>query len=185
MGTKRANWLTNTEGVKSYKILKILSINMTKQDKIFMREAIRLSIEGMESGEGGPFGCVIVKNGSIIGRGNNRVTSTNDPTAHAEVVAIRAACQYLNAFQLEGCTVYTSCEPCPMCLGAIYWARPDRIFYACTREDAAAIDFDDEFLYRELVLPMPERRIPIVGLLREEGVVAFQKWKNKLDKTAY
>jgi tRNA(Arg) A34 adenosine deaminase TadA len=129
-----------------------------KQDKIFMREAIALSLKGMKNGEGGPFGCVIVKNGEIIGRGNNCVTSTNDPTAHAEVVAIRNACRYLNSFQLAGCTLYTSCEPCPMCLGAIYWARPDRIVYACTREDAAAIDFDDDFLYKELVAPMSERR---------------------------
>jgi guanine deaminase len=158
---------------------------MTEQDKQFMREAIQLSLEGMTRGEGGPFGCVIVKNGEIVGRGNNRVTSTNDPTAHAEVVAIRDACKHLGDFQLEGCTIYTSCEPCPMCLGAIYWARPDRIFYACNRDDAAAIDFDDEFLYREMVTPLPNRRIPILNLLREEGLKAFQAWKNKTDKTAY
>ena len=150
-----------------------------------MREAIALSLNGMKNGEGGPFGCVIVKNGIVIGRGNNRVTSTNDPTAHAEVVAIRDACRHLNSFQLEGCTIYTSCEPCPMCLGAIYWARPDRIVYACTREDAAAIDFDDDFLYKELVAPMSERRIPIVPLLREEGLVVFREWKNKGDKKGY
>ena len=158
---------------------------MNDQDKIFMREAIALSIKGMKNGEGGPFGCVIVKNSVVIGRGNNRVTSTNDPTAHAEVVAIRDACQKLSSFQLDGCTIYTSCEPCPMCLGAIYWARPDRIIYACTREDAAAIDFDDDFLYKELVAPMPERRIPILPLLREEGLVAFKAWKNKVDRTTY
>ena len=150
-----------------------------------MREAIALSIKGMKNGEGGPFGCVIVKNSVVIGRGNNRVTSTNDPTAHAEVVAIRDACQKLSSFQLDGCTIYTSCEPCPMCLGAIYWARPDRIIYACTREDAAAIDFDDDFLYKELVAPMSERRIPIFPLLREEGLEAFKEWKNKVDRTAY
>ena len=150
-----------------------------------MREAIALSLNGMKNGEGGPFGCVIVKNGVVIGRGNNRVTSTNDPTAHAEVVAIRDACRHLNSFQLTGCTIYTSCEPCPMCLGAIYWARPDRIVYACTREDAAAIDFDDDFLYKELVAPMLERQIPIVPLLREEGLVVFKEWKNKGDKKAY
>ncbi len=158
---------------------------MTEQDKNFMREAIALSFKGMKNGEGGPFGCVIVKNGVVIGRGNNRVTSTNDPTAHAEVVAIRDACKHLSSFQLDGCTIYTSCEPCPMCLGAIYWARPDRIVYACTREDAAAIDFDDDFLYKELVAPMSERRIPILPLLREEGFAAFVEWKNKGDKTAY
>ena len=150
-----------------------------------MREAIALSLNGMKNGEGGPFGCVIVKNGVVIGRGNNRVTSTNDPTAHAEVVAIRDACRHLNSFQLTGCTIYTSCEPCPICLGAIYWARPDRIVYACTREDAAAIDFDDDFLYKELVAPMLERQIPIVPLLREEGLVVFKEWKNKGDKKAY
>ena len=158
---------------------------MNDQDKIFMREAIALSIKGMKNGEGGPFGCVIVKNSVVIGRGNNRVTSTNDPTAHAEVVAIRDACQKLSSFQLDGCTIYTSCEPCPMCLGAIYWARPDRIIYACTREDAAAIDFDDDFLYKELVTPMSERRIPILPLLREEGLVAFKAWKNMVNRTAY
>ena len=123
---------------------------ITEQDKKFMREAIAQSFEGMRRGEGGPFGCVIVKNGEIIGRGNNRVLMNNDPTAHAEVTAIRDACQNIQYFQLEGCVVYTSCEPCPMCLGAIYWARPERIVYACTREDAAEIDFDDEFLYGEL-----------------------------------
>ncbi|MDZ7879080.1 MAG: nucleoside deaminase [Saprospiraceae bacterium] len=156
-----------------------------KQDKIFMREAIALSLNNMNTGEGGPFGCVIVKNGVIIGRGNNRVTSTNDPTAHAEIVAIRDACRYLNSFQLEDCTIYTSCEPCPMCLGAIYWARPARIVYACTREDAAAIDFDDDFLYKELVTPLSERVIPIEPLLRKEGLVAFNAWKNKNDKKVY
>jgi guanine deaminase len=158
---------------------------MTEQDKIFMREAIALSLEGMQKGEGGPFGCVIVKNGVVVGRGNNRVASTNDPTAHAEVVAIRNACQNLNSFQLDGCTVYTSCEPCPMCLGAIYWARPERIVYACTRKDAADIDFDDDFLYQELVAPMNERRIPILPLLREEGLVAFKEWQAKRDKIVY
>jgi tRNA(Arg) A34 adenosine deaminase TadA len=156
-----------------------------KQDILFMREAISLSRNGMQKGGGGPFGCIIVKNGKIIGRGNNRVTSTNDPTAHAEIVAIRAACKKLKAFQLEDCTIYTSCEPCPMCLGAIYWARPARIVYACTREDAASIDFDDDFLYRELTLPLPERHIPITQVLREEGYAVFEEWKNKVDKVLY
>lgn len=155
-------------------------------DKIFMREAIELSLKGINNGDGGPFGCVIVNdNGVIIGRGNNRVTSTNDPTAHAEVVAIRDACQNIGNFQLENCTVYTSCEPCPMCLGAIYWARPARIVYACTREDAAAIDFDDDFLYRELTLPLHNRLIPIEQVLHEEGIKVFQAWKNKADKIEY
>jgi guanine deaminase len=158
---------------------------MTEQDKIFMREAIALSLKGMKNGEGGPFGCVVVKNDVVIGRGNNQVTSTNDPTAHAEVVAIRDACKNLSSFQLDGCTIYTSCEPCPMCLGAIYWARPERIIYACTRQDAAEINFDDEFLYKELVAPMSERRIPILPLLREEGLVVFKEWKIKGDKTVY
>ena len=158
----------------------------TEQDRFFMREAIALSQKGMLNNEGGPFGCVIVNaEGTIIGRGNNKVTSTNDPTAHAEVVAIRDACRQIGHFQLEGCTIYTSCEPCPMCLGAIYWARPARILYACTRADAAAIDFDDDFLYQELTLPLHERRIPIHQLLQNEGLIAFDLWQNRQDKTAY
>jgi guanine deaminase len=158
---------------------------IAEQDKFFMRAAIEQSFIGMRKGEGGPFGCIIVKNGEIIGRGNNRVLMNNDPTAHAEVTAIRDACQNIQHFQLEGCVVYTSCEPCPMCLGAIYWARPERIVYACTREDAAAIDFDDEFLYGEFTKPMSERRIPIQPLLREEGLAAFREWQIKDSKTLY
>lgn len=158
---------------------------MTEQDKKFMQEAIRLSREGMQNNDGGPFGCVIVKDGKIVGRGNNRVTSTNDPTAHAEVVAIRDACQQLNHFQLEDCIVYTSCEPCPMCLGAIYWARPKKIFYACSRQDAAAIDFDDEFLYNEIPLPISERQIETRQLLQEEANEVFKAWAAKIDKTKY
>jgi tRNA(Arg) A34 adenosine deaminase TadA len=151
----------------------------------FMKEAIRLSLEGMRNGKGGPFGAVVVKDGKIIGRGNNRVSSSNDPTAHAEVVAIRDACQHLGHFQLDGCILYTSCEPCPMCLGAIYWARPERIFYACTKADAATIGFDDDFIYKELELPLPERKIPAEQLLREEGVKAFEEWAGKDDKVEY
>ena len=151
----------------------------------FMREAIRLSLEGMRNGEGGPFGAIVVKNGEIIGRGNNQVASSNDPTAHAEVVAIRQACQHLGHFQLDGCILYTSCEPCPMCLGAIYWARPEKIFYACNKADAAAIEFDDDFIYKELDLPLPERKIPVVQLLWEEGLKAFQEWESKEDKVVY
>lgn len=155
-------------------------------DALFLREAIALARQGMDRNEGGPFGCVIVKGGRIIGRGNNRVTSSNDPTAHAEVVAIREACQALGDHQLTGCTLYTSCEPCPMCLGAIYWARPDRIVFAATREDAADAGFDDRLIYDELPLPPERRRIPTAaGVLRDEACAVFHAWKNKPDKTAY
>lgn len=154
------------------------------QDK-FMRRAIALAIQGMNQNEGGPFGCVIVKDGEIIGEGNNKVTSTNDPTAHAEVVAIRNACNQLNTFQLEGCEIYTSCEPCPMCLGAIYWARPDKIFFGCSRTDAAEIGFDDEFIYSELNLDLDHRSIKTVQVLKEESLIAFQSWVKKTDKTKY
>lgn len=151
----------------------------------YIRAAIALSKEGMERGDGGPFGCVIVKNGVIVGRGNNRVTSTNDPTAHAEVVAIREACKQLGSFQLDGCVLYTSCEPCPMCLGAIYWARPDRIVFAATREDAADAGFDDQLIYDELPLPYGERRIPTGHELRDEAQLIFRAWKEKGDKISY
>jgi tRNA(Arg) A34 adenosine deaminase TadA len=154
-------------------------------DQDHMREAIRMAVEGMDRNDGGPFGCVIVKDGRVIGRGNNRVTSSNDPTAHAEVVAIREACRALGSFQLEGCTLYTSCEPCPMCLGAIYWARPDRVVYAGTREDAAAAGFDDQLIYDELPLPPGERRIPMEQRSREEALRVFEAWKVKPDKTPY
>ena len=153
--------------------------------KEFMREAIRLSLENVESGNGGPFGAVVVKNGEIIARGVNNVTSHNDPTAHAEVTAIRNACKKLNSFQLEGCEIYTSCEPCPMCLGAIYWARPDKIYFANTKQDAAAIDFDDQFIYEEIELPYPERKLPTEQLLREEALVAFKKWSESDQKIEY
>lgn len=158
---------------------------MNKQDKEFMREAIRLSQKGMDNNEGGPFGAIVVKDGVIIGSGNNRVTSSNDPTAHAEVVAIRDACNKLGTFQLDDCIIYTSCEPCPMCLGAIYWARPKKIYYACSREDAAAIDFDDDFIYKEIPLPIDKRQIETTQLLQEEGQVVFKNWKEKVDKTEY
>jgi tRNA(Arg) A34 adenosine deaminase TadA len=156
-----------------------------EQDEQFMREAITLAQEGMKRSDGGPFGCVIVKDGKIIGRGNNRVTSTNDPTAHAEIVAIREACSSIGNFQLAGCTLYTSCEPCPMCLGAIYWARPDRIVFACTREDAAHAGFDDQLIYDELPLPMDQRRIPCTGLLRDEARSVFKQWEQDPDKKLY
>lgn len=150
-----------------------------------MNEALRLAEEGMKANEGGPFGCVIVKDGRIIGRGNNRVTSTNDPTAHAEVVAIREACHQLGSFQLDDCEIYTSCEPCPMCLGAIYWARPKAVYYACTREDAAAIHFDDQFIYDEIDKDLPHRTIPMIPMMRDEGLRVFQQWDQKTDKTTY
>ena len=150
-----------------------------------MQRAIDLSRQGMQSNEGGPFGAVVVKDGKIIAEGNNRVTSSNDPTAHAEVVAIRNACKKLNTFQLDGCTIYTSCEPCPMCLGAIYWARPERIVFAASRADAAAIGFDDDFIYKEIPLPVEKRKIPTEQLSREEGVAVFRLWAAKEDKMEY
>ena len=150
-----------------------------------MREAIRQSKEGMDRKEGGPFGAIVVKDGKIIGRGNNRVLTTNDPTAHAEVVAIRDACKNLGAFQLDDCDIYTSCEPCPMCLGAIYWARPRRVFFGCTRTDAADIEFDDDFIYKEITVPLDQRQIPMIPLLREEALVVFKEWQENPDKTLY
>ena len=158
---------------------------MTEKDKGFMLRAIQLAEKGMENGSGGPFGAVVVKDGKIIGEGYNRVISANDPTAHAEVLAIREACRNLNSFQLDGCTIYTSCEPCPMCLGAIYWARPRMVYYACTREDAAAIHFDDRFIYEELGKDMNQRRIQFEGLMRKEALPLFKRWKEKADKNHY
>lgn len=151
----------------------------------FMRHAIELARRGMDSNSGGPFGCVVVKDGKVIGEGWNQVTSTNDPTAHAEIVAIRHACAALGSFQLDGCRIYTSCEPCPMCLAAIYWARPAQVFYACTREDAAAIGFDDDFLYEEISKPNEARRLPMQPLMRNEALEVFKGWASKPDKTEY
>ncbi|MFA5834906.1 MAG: nucleoside deaminase [Bacteroidota bacterium] len=151
----------------------------------FMWEAIRLSIQNIRDGIGGPFACVIVKDGKIVARGTNSVTSTNDPTAHAEIVAIRNACKELKTFQLTGCEIYTSCEPCPMCLGAIYWARPDKIYFANGRGDAAKIGFDDEFLYEELPKKISNRKIPTAQLMREEALAAFREWEQKHDKIQY
>ena len=151
----------------------------------FMREAIRLSIEKMQAGYGGPFGAVIVKDGQVIARGFNQVTSTNDPTCHAEVDAIRKACAELGTFQLDGCDLYTSCEPCPMCLGAIYWARPRRVFYGNTKQDAAAIGFDDQFIYEELDKPLAQRHVPMVELLRDEALAGFRAWEQKEGRTDY
>jgi guanine deaminase len=156
-----------------------------KEEEKFMQEAIQLSIENVETGNGGPFGAVVVKDGKIIARGVNHVTSKKDPTAHAEVVAIREACKILNTFQLVGCEIYTSCEPCPMCLGAIYWARPDKLFYANSKEDAAAINFDDQFIYEEIAKPISERTLFTKQLMRVEANVAFDKWQNSILKTTY
>lgn len=150
-----------------------------------MREAIRLSIQMMRRGKGGPFGAVVVRNGKIVGRGFNQVTSANDPTAHAEIVAIRAACQRLKTFQLDDCDLYTSCEPCPMCLSAIYWARLRSVFYGNTRKEAAKIDFDDDFIYREVALPIGKRTLKMKQLLHEEALAAFAEWQRKTDKVLY
>jgi len=150
-----------------------------------MRRAIALGREGMLAGSGGPFGCVIVRAGQILAEGNNRVLASHDPTAHAEVVAIRTACARVGHFELRGCDLYTSCEPCPMCLGAANWARVDRIFFAATREDAAAGGFDDEWLYREVAAPLASRRIPTTPLLRHEAAPLFREWLAKADRTPY
>ena len=156
-----------------------------ENQKKFMREAIRLSIENVQSGNGGPFGTVIVKNGKIIASGVNKVTQSSDPTAHAEIVAIRSACETLGTFQLVGCEIYCSCEPCPMCLGAIYWARPDRIYFANTKEDAADINFDDNFIYNELDVSTSQRKLPTTQLLRDEAQMAFTQWRESTAKTEY
>ena len=149
-----------------------------------MREAIKLSAESVRSG-GGPFGAVIVRNGEIIARGENRVTVCNDPTAHAEVAAIREAAARLGTYDLSGCEIYSSCEPCPMCLGAIYWARLDRLYYASTRADAANVGFDDAHIYEELPLDPSQRELPTESLLREEAQLVFEAWASKLDKKEY
>jgi tRNA(Arg) A34 adenosine deaminase TadA len=156
---------------------------MTHQE--LMRRAIALSVEGMELGRGGPFGAVIASGGLIVGEGWNQVTSSNDPTAHAEVVAIRAACRTLGRFDLHGALIYTSCEPCPMCLAAIHWARLDRVYYANGRADAARIGFDDELLYRELALPMEARSLKMERLLPDEARLAFDAWTRKADRVRY
>ncbi|MGH6924468.1 MAG: nucleoside deaminase [Propylenella sp.] len=151
----------------------------------FMRHAVRLSAERMRQGLGGPFGAIIVKDGEVIAEGWNKVTSENDPTAHAEVTAIRAACEKLGTFSLAGCEIYTSCEPCPMCLAAIYWARIDRIYFANTRADAAAIGFDDEHIYGEVSKPTEHRVIPTVKLAMPEAEAVFAEWQAKPDKVRY
>jgi len=150
-----------------------------------MRKAIQLSVDNVKIGKGGPFAAIVVKDGKIISHGTNLVTSANDPTAHAEIVAIREACKVLHSFQLDGCEIYTSCEPCPMCLGAIYWARPSRVYYAGTRADAASAGFDDSFIYDELKKPITEYKIPMIPLLQTEALAAFNVWKEKEDKQKY
>ena len=158
---------------------------MNENEKRFLERAIELSRQGMEKEDGGPFGCVIVKGDRIIGEGFNRVTATNDPTAHAEIVAIRQACKSLNAYQLDGCDVYTSCEPCPMCLGAIYWARASRVIYANTRYDAATIEFDDEFIYKEINTELPQRQIPFIHEPHPLALQVFDDWRKKDNKKKY
>jgi guanine deaminase len=154
-------------------------------DPKFMQSAIALSLANVREGRGGPFGAVVVKDGEIIATGSNMVTTTNDPTAHAEIVAIRNACRKLGSFQLNGCDIYTSCEPCPMCLGAIYWARPDRVFYGNSRADAAEIGFDDDLIYSEIPLAAGDRKIPMQQMLRDQALTAFEAWKEAERKVAY
>lgn len=150
-----------------------------------MQEAIRLSVEMMRAGKGGPFGAIIVRGGQIISRGWNQVTSTNDPTAHAEIVAIREACRDSGTFRLDGAELYASCEPCPMCLSAAYWARIERVYYAAGRADAAQAGFLDEMLYEELAREASQRRLPCIGIAREQALAAFREWKEKSDRIPY
>lgn len=158
----------------------------SQQDCFFLERAIALAYEGMRKGEGGPFGAVVVKDGVIIGEGHNEVLASKDPTAHAEMVAIRRACAHLGDFQLESCTIYASSEPCPMCMGAIYWSRPSRLVYATSHRDAAQYaHFDDQFIYDELKLPREERKIPSAQLLREEGLKLFAEWRGMDGKRLY
>jgi guanine deaminase len=154
-------------------------------DNLFMARAIQLSIDNVHSGRGGPFGAVVVKDGAIIAEGANQVTSMNDPTAHAEVLAIREACRKLGVFDLEGCEIYSSCEPCPMCLGAIYWARLTRIYFSIAAADASKIGFDDSLIYRELAQPHSQRKIPMIQMMREVALAAFRAWEDKPNKIAY
>jgi len=158
---------------------------MEKQNEKFMGEAIKLSLKGVLSGKGGPFGAIVVKNNQIIAEDHNRVTSTNDPTAHAEVVAIRKACKKLKTFNLVGCELYTSCEPCPMCLGAIYWSHLDAVYFANTKKDAASIGFDDLFIYQEINRPIDKRRTKFKQIMHAEALTAFDLWRSKIDKTRY
>jgi guanine deaminase len=151
----------------------------------FMARAIQLAIENVRSGQGGPFGAVVVKENGVIAEGANRVTASNDPTAHAEILAIRQACQKLGNFELKGCELYTSCEPCPMCLGAIYWTRLSRVYYGGFAADASRVGFDDSFIYREIAEPHPQRGIPMIQMMREEALAAFRAWEEKSNKITY
>lgn len=162
----------------------MINTNFTSEDKKFMQLAIDLSIENVAQG-GGPFGAVIVRNGEIIATGTNRVTENCDPTAHAEVSAIRAACAKLGDFKLSGCTIYSSCEPCPMCLSALYWAGVERIFYGNTKQDARSINFDDSFIYDQIAIDYSERAIPCINFMREEALAGFKAWVEKVDKVLY
>ncbi len=155
------------------------------EHELFMNQAIKIASDNIHTGNGGPFGAVIVKNGKIIGRGANSVTSNNDPTAHAEVMAIRDACKNLQSFQLDDCELYTSCEPCPMCLGAIYWARPKRIYFAATREMAADAGFDDSYIYNQIPLPLHQRDIPTFGIQSAEAKAVFEEWIQSENKVPY
>lgn len=150
-----------------------------------MTQAIQLAQQNVVSGHGGPFGAIVVKDGKIIGRGVNEVTSSCDPTAHAEVQAIREACKHLNDFQLNGCVIYTSCEPCPMCIGAIYWARPDAVYYACTKEEAAIIGFDDQFIYEQIAMPMEDRSIIMSQIYSPKSKLPFETWSTSVQKIEY
>ncbi|MCG7858742.1 nucleoside deaminase [Flavihumibacter sp.] len=158
---------------------------MTSEQEHYLQLAIQQSDKGMEEGHGGPFGCVIVKDGKVLVATHNKVLSTNDPTAHAEVVAIREACHLLNDFQLTGCELYASCEPCPMCMGAIYWARPGKVYFAATKKDAAEAGFDDSFIYEEMDVDYGDRKIPFINLPLEAAKQVFEKWKAKTDKILY
>ena len=156
-----------------------------KDKEQFMKKAVEASLYGINNNEGGPFGFVIVKDGKIVGRGNNQVHSTTDPTAHGEIMAIRDACRNLESNQLDGCELYTSCEPCPMCLGAIYWSRVEKVYYGSTQVDAAKIGFDDQFIYDEIPLPYKERKIPFIQLAHGIAMEPFEKWTEKEDKKMY
>ncbi len=156
-----------------------------EEKRIHMKQAIDLALSNVDSNNGGPFGAVVVKNGEIIGTGTNLVTANNDPTAHAEIVAIREAAKNIGSFELQDCDIYTSCEPCPMCLGAIYWARIGKLYYAATKDDAAKADFDDSFIYKEFALPKDQRSIPSLQLMRDDSVKVFDTWNNSIDKIKY
>ena len=154
-------------------------------DEYYIKKTIEFAKKGMANNEGGPFGAIIVKDDKIVGRGNNKVTSLKDPTAHAEIVAIRDACKNLNSFQLDGCVIYSSCEPCPMCWGAIYWARPDRLVFASSKDDASKVGFDDSFIYEELDLPVAKRKIETTQIMRDEANILFEIWSDKDNKIDY